>query len=153
MTEEQERRLNIYGRRLQMEMTVPEEAIQRRMRWDMPVLSSNHKCSISLDLPVLNCRPTKVCAEVCYASQGRQAYRKAVVKSQKSHWQQFITVNERRLGRLVSPIISGDRARGYLSIVGFTPRKVEVRLSNLMAFEATAQGNWGCLPEHYPGAL
>jgi 6-hydroxycyclohex-1-ene-1-carbonyl-CoA dehydrogenase len=22
-----------------------------------------------------------------------------------------------------------------------------------MAFDATAQGNWGCLPEHYPGAL
>jgi 6-hydroxycyclohex-1-ene-1-carbonyl-CoA dehydrogenase len=28
-----------------------------------------------------------------------------------------------------------------------------VKLSNLMAFDATAQGNWGCLPEHYPGAL
>jgi 6-hydroxycyclohex-1-ene-1-carbonyl-CoA dehydrogenase len=39
---------------------------------------------------------------------------------------------------------------GYLSIVGFTPKPVEVRLSNLMAFDATAQGNWGCLPEHYP---
>lgn len=39
---------------------------------------------------------------------------------------------------------------GYLSIVGFTPKSVEVRLSNLMAFDATAQGNWGCLPEHYP---
>ena len=22
-----------------------------------------------------------------------------------------------------------------------------------MAFDATAQGNWGCLPENYPGAL
>jgi 6-hydroxycyclohex-1-ene-1-carbonyl-CoA dehydrogenase len=39
---------------------------------------------------------------------------------------------------------------GYLSLVGFTPAKVEVRLSNLMAFDATAQGNWGCLPELYP---
>ncbi|MCB9913586.1 MAG: 6-hydroxycyclohex-1-ene-1-carbonyl-CoA dehydrogenase [Planctomycetes bacterium] len=39
---------------------------------------------------------------------------------------------------------------GYLSVVGFTPKKVELRLSNLMAFDATAQGNWGCLPEHYP---
>ncbi len=39
---------------------------------------------------------------------------------------------------------------GHLSIVGFTPRKTELRLSNLMAFDATAQGNWGCLPEHYP---
>jgi 6-hydroxycyclohex-1-ene-1-carbonyl-CoA dehydrogenase len=44
-------------------------------------------------------------------------------------------------------------AGAYLSVVGFTPAKVEVRLSNLMAFDAVAQGNWGCLPEHYPAAL
>ena len=31
--------------------------------------------------------------------------------------------------------------------------KVEVRLSNLMAFDARAIGNWGCPPEHYPAAL
>jgi 6-hydroxycyclohex-1-ene-1-carbonyl-CoA dehydrogenase len=42
---------------------------------------------------------------------------------------------------------------GYLSVVGFTPSAVTVRLSNLMAFDATVQGSWGCLPEHYPGAL
>jgi len=40
-----------------------------------------------------------------------------------------------------------------LSVVGFTMDKVEVRLSNLMAFHARALGNWGCLPEHYPDAL
>ncbi len=37
--------------------------------------------------------------------------------------------------------------------VGFTPRKVEVRLSNLMAFDATVHGSWGCPPEAYPEAL
>jgi len=42
---------------------------------------------------------------------------------------------------------------GYLSVVGYTPAKVELRLSNLMALDATAQGNWGCLPEHYPAVL
>jgi 6-hydroxycyclohex-1-ene-1-carbonyl-CoA dehydrogenase len=42
---------------------------------------------------------------------------------------------------------------GYLSVVGFTPAKLELRLSNLMAFDATAQGNWGCLPEHYPAIV
>jgi len=42
---------------------------------------------------------------------------------------------------------------GYLGVVGFTPEKVELKLSNLMAFDATAQGNWGCLPELYPKAL
>jgi 6-hydroxycyclohex-1-ene-1-carbonyl-CoA dehydrogenase len=40
-----------------------------------------------------------------------------------------------------------------LCVVGFTMDKVEVRLSNLMAFDARALGNWGCLPEHYPAAL
>jgi len=40
-----------------------------------------------------------------------------------------------------------------LSVVGFTMEKLELRLSNLMAFHARALGNWGCLPEHYPDAL
>ncbi len=31
--------------------------------------------------------------------------------------------------------------------------KVEVRLSNLMAYHARALGNWGCPPELYPAAL
>ncbi len=37
--------------------------------------------------------------------------------------------------------------------VGYTPNKVEVRLSNLMAFDATIHGTWGCPPEEYPGVL
>jgi len=45
------------------------------------------------------------------------------------------------------------RHGGYLSVVGFTSRKVELRLSNLMAFDATVQGNWACLPEHYPAVV
>jgi 6-hydroxycyclohex-1-ene-1-carbonyl-CoA dehydrogenase len=40
-----------------------------------------------------------------------------------------------------------------LSVVGFTMDKVEIRLSNLMAFDARAIGNWGCPPEFYPAAL
>ncbi len=42
---------------------------------------------------------------------------------------------------------------GHLSVVGFTPDKVTLRLSNVMAFDATVQGNWGCLPEHYPAVV
>jgi 6-hydroxycyclohex-1-ene-1-carbonyl-CoA dehydrogenase len=42
---------------------------------------------------------------------------------------------------------------GLLSVVGYTPKAVELRLSNLMAFDASAQGNWACLPEHYPAVL
>jgi 6-hydroxycyclohex-1-ene-1-carbonyl-CoA dehydrogenase len=40
-----------------------------------------------------------------------------------------------------------------LMVVGFTLDKIEIRLSNLMAFDATVQGTWGCLPELYPDAL
>ncbi len=42
---------------------------------------------------------------------------------------------------------------GHLAVVGFTPAKLELRLSNVMAFDATVQGNWGCLPEHYPAVV
>jgi 6-hydroxycyclohex-1-ene-1-carbonyl-CoA dehydrogenase len=41
----------------------------------------------------------------------------------------------------------------YLAVVGFTPKPVELRLSNLMAFDATARGNWGCPPDQYPAVL
>jgi 6-hydroxycyclohex-1-ene-1-carbonyl-CoA dehydrogenase len=41
----------------------------------------------------------------------------------------------------------------HLAIVGYTAEKVEIRLSNLMAFDATARGNWGCPPDQYPNAL
>jgi 6-hydroxycyclohex-1-ene-1-carbonyl-CoA dehydrogenase len=40
-----------------------------------------------------------------------------------------------------------------LSVVGFTMDKIEIRLSNLMAFDARAIGNWGCPPDAYPAAL
>jgi len=42
---------------------------------------------------------------------------------------------------------------GHLAVVGFTTAKPQLRVSNLMAFDATAQGNWGCLPEHYPAIV
>jgi len=41
----------------------------------------------------------------------------------------------------------------YLGVVGFTMDAVSVRLANLMAFDARAEGTWGCLPELYPSAL
>ena len=40
-----------------------------------------------------------------------------------------------------------------LSIVGFTMDKPEVRLSNLMAFDAKLIGTWGCKPELYPEVI
>ncbi len=40
-----------------------------------------------------------------------------------------------------------------LMVIGFTLAKIELRLSNAMAFDATIQGTWGCKPELYPPAL
>lgn len=40
-----------------------------------------------------------------------------------------------------------------LCIIGFTLDKVEIRLSNLMAYDARVLGNWGCEPALYPAAL
>ena len=42
---------------------------------------------------------------------------------------------------------------GTIGFIGFTTEKLAVRLGNLMAFDATVFGNWGCLPELYPKAL
>lgn len=45
-------------------------------------------------------------------------------------------------------------ARGVTMVqVGYTPAKLEVRLSNLMAFDATVHGTWGCPTESYPAIL
>lgn len=40
-----------------------------------------------------------------------------------------------------------------LAVVGYSPKPVSVRLSNLMAFDADAFGSWGCPPELYPEAV
>lgn len=42
--------------------------------------------------------------------------RKAAARARQSLWQQILPIEN--IGRLLSPIISGDRARGYLSLVG-----------------------------------
>lgn len=42
---------------------------------------------------------------------------------------------------------------GSLAVVGYTMDRVELPLSNLMAFEATARGNWGADPLSYPELL
>ncbi|HHH27811.1 MAG TPA: 6-hydroxycyclohex-1-ene-1-carbonyl-CoA dehydrogenase, partial [Polyangiaceae bacterium] len=42
---------------------------------------------------------------------------------------------------------------GHIGVVGYTREPVSIRMSNLMAFDATMRGTWGCLPEHYPEVL
>jgi len=38
---------------------------------------------------------------------------------------------------------------GTIGIIGFTMDKVNIRLSNIMAFDADVFGNWGCRPAYY----
>jgi len=40
-----------------------------------------------------------------------------------------------------------------MSVVGFTLDKLEVRLSNLMAFDGQLIGTWGCKPELYADVI
>jgi 6-hydroxycyclohex-1-ene-1-carbonyl-CoA dehydrogenase len=40
-----------------------------------------------------------------------------------------------------------------LGVIGFTMDKPDIRLSNLMALDATAFGSWGCSPRHYPAVV
>jgi 6-hydroxycyclohex-1-ene-1-carbonyl-CoA dehydrogenase len=42
---------------------------------------------------------------------------------------------------------------GKLAVVGFTMDKVDIRLSNVMAFDADVFGNWACRPEYYPDVV
>ncbi len=42
---------------------------------------------------------------------------------------------------------------GVVGIVGFCLDRIPIRLSNLMAFDADAFGNWGCRPQLYTPAL
>ena len=42
---------------------------------------------------------------------------------------------------------------GSLSVVGFTPEKVPLRLSNVMALDVDVYGNWGCGPELYGAVI
>lgn len=44
--------------------------------------------------------------------------RKAAANTPQSHWQQLLPVGDGHMARLISPIISGDRARGYVSVIG-----------------------------------
>jgi 6-oxo-cyclohex-1-ene-carbonyl-CoA hydrolase len=39
-----------------------------------------------------------------------------------------------------------------IGVIGFTMDRPDIRLSNLMAFDATAFGSWGCSPRHYAAA-
>jgi 6-hydroxycyclohex-1-ene-1-carbonyl-CoA dehydrogenase len=92
----------------------------------------------------------------CSKDKDPQAIRKAVSEHVKAQgwppytWKIFETSGHPKGQETAFGLLTFG---AHLSIVGYTLEKVTVRLSNLMAFDATAQGNWGCLPAHYPHAL
>jgi 6-hydroxycyclohex-1-ene-1-carbonyl-CoA dehydrogenase len=62
--------------------------------------------------------------------------------------------DSKRLGHPLVSLAFGSAGHGaVLSVVGYTATPVDVRLSNLMAFDAVAMGNWGCLTELYPAVV
>lgn len=63
------------------------------------------------------------------------------------HWKIF-EMSGTKAGQELGFALLGFAAT--LSIVGFTMDKIEIRLSNLMAFDANLIGTWGCKPELYP---
>ena len=54
-------------------------------------------------------------------------------------------------GQLLAYGLLGSAAT--LVLVGYTFDKLKVRLSNLMAFDATVHGTWGCPPAAFPAVL
>lgn len=67
-----------------------------------------------------------------------------------TEWRIFETSGTRQ-GQEAAFALLGPGA--HLSVVGYAPHDVTVRLSNLMAFDARAEGVWGCPPARYPEVL
>ena len=65
-------------------------------------------------------------------------------------WKIFETSGHRGGQQLAFSLLGYD---AHLGVVGYTRDKIEVRMSNLMAFDASMRGTWGCLPEHYPAVV
>ena len=66
-----------YTRRLRAERRL----LKLPMLMPVAMLSSNHKTTTSLNLPVMNCRPAKRCRAACYACEGPIAWDNSVRKA------------------------------------------------------------------------
>lgn len=103
-------------------------------------LAAAHGASLALDSSEIDGRELKAAVR----EFARQADRSAV--GLKIFEASGTAAGQRTAWSLLGP-------GAHLAVVGYTPEKLELRLSNLMAFDATAQGNWGSSPERYPEAL
>lgn len=69
----------IFQKRLERERIITKYVEPRAFNLDF--LSLNPKAGVSLNLAILNCEPTAICAGDCYTCQGRPAYVSAIKKS------------------------------------------------------------------------
>ena len=82
--------------------------------------------------------------------RGRVKEAAAGVGGPKNRWRIFETSGVKAGQELAYSLLNFG---AHMAVVGFTMEKLEVRLSNLMAFDATLAGNWGCDPTLYPEVL
>ncbi len=94
-----------------------------------------------------------LCIESSSDLRGIKAQIRSWVKAEglpTTRWKIFEMSGHVEGQRLAFSLLGYD---AHLAIVGYTRDKLAVRLSNLMAFDATMRGTWGCLPEHYPAVV
>jgi len=66
-----------YARRLRVERRLLKLPPARAV----PILSTNRKTAVSINLPVRNCKPTRRCAAACYACEGPIAWKNSIRKA------------------------------------------------------------------------
>lgn len=103
-------------------------------------LAADHGAQVVIDVGDLSVKEIK----------GRVKEAAKSMKAPKYCWKIFETSGT-RAGQATALALLGPG--GHLAVVGFTLDKLEMRPSNLMAFDATMQGNWGCDPLLYPEVL
>jgi len=70
-----------YARRLAAERRLVHSRTRLPPTRAVPILSSNHKTAVSINLPVRNCRPTRRCMAACYACEGPISWRNSIRKA------------------------------------------------------------------------
>ncbi|GMV23423.1 MAG: S-(hydroxymethyl)mycothiol dehydrogenase [Acidimicrobiia bacterium] len=112
-----------------------------------------HVVAIDVDAARLERLSTHGAAHTLMASTDTRALKREIKTIAASHgvpswrWRIFETSGQPAGQALAFSLLAHGST---LAVVGYTSRTVEVRLSNLMALEATAVGTWGCAPAWYP---
>ena len=115
-------------------------------------------CVIAIDIDAQKLEAIKPCVDAVFnvGDYSFKDLRKAVstfVKEQgrrRTEWKIFETSGTPAGQKTAFGLLTFGAS---LAVVGFTMGTVDIRLSNLMAFHATARGNWGCIPEYYKPTL